>query len=125
METKRAIAMLGALAQETRLAIFRLLIRNAPRGLPAGAIGARLRQPPPTLSFHLNQLRFAGLVISRRQSRSIIYRANLDAMAELLAYLTRDCCGGRPELCAPLTALAAPALCASGSSRNPRRAARR
>ena len=96
-----AITALGALAQETRLDIFRLLIGKAPKGVPAGEIGERLGLPAPTLSFHLNQLRFAGLVSSRRQSRSIIYFANLAAMNGLLAYLTDNCCGGRPELCAP------------------------
>jgi ArsR family transcriptional regulator, arsenate/arsenite/antimonite-responsive transcriptional repressor len=101
MEKSSAITALGALAQETRLDIFRLLIGKAPQGVPAGEIGERLGLPPPTLSFHLNQLRFAGLVSSRRQSRSIIYFANLAAMNGLLAYLTDNCCGGRPELCAP------------------------
>ena len=118
--------MLGALAQETRLAIFRLLIRNVPEGMPAGAIGARLRQPAPTLSFHLNQLRFAGLVTSHRRSRSIIYKANLSAMADLLGFLTRDCCGGRPELCAPLAALAVGTpSCAPASAKPAKRAVRR
>jgi DNA-binding transcriptional ArsR family regulator len=101
MEKSAAITALGALAQETRLDIFRLLIGNAPNGVPAGEIGERLGLPAPTLSFHLNQLRFAGLVSSRRKSRSIIYFANLAAMNSLLAYLTDNCCGGRPELCAP------------------------
>jgi ArsR family transcriptional regulator len=101
MEAKSAIMALGALAQETRLDIFRLLVEQGPEGLPAGIIGERLDQPSPTLSFHLNQLRFAGLVTSRRKSRSIIYAANFTAMRELLAYLTENCCGGRPELCFP------------------------
>lgn len=101
MKKSVAIAALGALAQETRLDIFRLLIGKAPQGLPAGEIGERLGLPAPTLSFHLNQLRFARLVTSRRQSRSIIYFANYEAMNGLLAYLTDHCCGGRPELCAP------------------------
>ncbi len=96
-----AITALGALAQETRLDIFRLLIGRAPQGLPAGEIGERLGLPSPTLSFHLNQLRFAGLVTSRRQGRSIIYFADYEAMNGLLRYLTDHCCGGRPELCAP------------------------
>lgn len=91
--------VLGALAQETRLDIFRLLVEQGPEGLPAGIIGERLDQPSPTLSFHLNQLRFAGLVTSHRKSRSIIYAANFAVMQELLAYLTENCCGGRPELC--------------------------
>ena len=93
------IAALGALAQETRLDIFRLLVEKGPDGLPAGDIGARLGQPSPTMSFHLNQLRFAGLVTSRRESRSIIYSANFKAMTALLGYLTENCCAGRPEEC--------------------------
>jgi DNA-binding transcriptional ArsR family regulator len=104
MKKLTAIGALGALAQETRLDIFRLLVQKGPAGLPAGEIGERLGQPSPTLSFHLNQLRFAGLVASRRASRSIIYTANFKAMNELLAYLTDNCCGGRPELCAPAAA---------------------
>src|SRR6266849_3746677 len=101
MKKSTAAAALGALAQETRLDIFRLLVQKGPEGLPAGEIGERLGQPSPTLSFHLNQLRFAGLVTSRRASRSIIYSANFKAMNDLLAYLTENCCGGRPEICAP------------------------
>ena len=106
MKKATAIAALGALAQETRLDIFRLLVQKGPAGLPAGEIGTRLGQPSPTMSFHLNQLRFAGLVGSRRESRSIIYSANFKAMTDLLAYLTENCCGGRPELCSPTTASA-------------------
>ena len=101
MKKSTVIGALSALAQETRLDIFRLLVEKGPQGTPAGEIGQRLGQPSPTLSFHLNQLRFAGLVTSRRQSRSIIYSANFKAMTDLLAYLTENCCGGRPELCSP------------------------
>jgi ArsR family transcriptional regulator len=107
MKKSTAIAALGALAQETRLDIFRLLIGKAPQGLPAGEIGERLGLPAPTLSFHLNQLRFAGLVTSRREGRSIIYFADYRAMNRLLAYLTDNCCGGQPELCAPQPCAAA------------------
>jgi DNA-binding transcriptional ArsR family regulator len=96
-----AIAALGALAQETRLDIFRLLVERGPQGMAAGEIGERLKQPSPTLSFHLNQLRHAGLISSRRESRSIIYSANFNTMNGLMAYLTEKCCGGRPELCGP------------------------
>jgi ArsR family transcriptional regulator, arsenate/arsenite/antimonite-responsive transcriptional repressor len=106
MKKSKVIAALGALAQETRLDIFRLLVEKGPEGLPAGEMGERLGQPSPTMSFHLSQLRFAGLVESRRESRSIIYNANYKAMNELLGYLTENCCGGRPELCAPGTATA-------------------
>jgi ArsR family transcriptional regulator len=107
MKKAVVIAALSALAQETRLDIFRLLIQRGPEGIPAGEIGERLRQPSPTLSFHLNQLRFAGLVTSRRVSRSIIYSANYDAMNDLISYLTENCCSGKSELCEPKAKLAA------------------
>ena len=103
MKKSTAVVALGALAQETRLDIFRALVQEGPEGMAAGEIGARLALPSPTLSFHLNQLRFAGLLTSRRESRSIIYSANFKAMTGLLSYLTENCCGGRPELCAPST----------------------
>lgn len=111
-----AIEALGALAQETRLAIFRTLVQKGLGGMPAGAIGDRLRLPAPTLSFHLNQLRHAGLVVSRRESRSIIYTANYPTMNALLAYLTENCCGGQPELCAP-----APCRPAAGNGAKPKK----
>src|SRR6266436_4200911 len=101
MKKSTAVAALGALAQETRLEVFRLLVQKGPDGLAAGEIGDRLGLPSPTLSFHLNQLRFAGLVTSRRVSRSIIYSANFKGMNDLLTYLTDNCCEGRPELCSP------------------------
>ncbi len=110
MKKSTAVAALGALAQETRLGIFRLLVQKGPEGLAAGDIGDRLGLPSPTLSFHLNQLRFAGLVSSRRVSRSIIYSANFKAMNGLLAYLTENCCGGRQDLCAPEVCTPAAAL---------------
>jgi ArsR family transcriptional regulator, arsenate/arsenite/antimonite-responsive transcriptional repressor len=112
MKRSKVIGALSALAQETRLDIFRLLVEKGPEGLAAGEIGERLRQPSPTLSFHLNQLRFAGLVSSRRQSRSIIYSANFEAMNAVIGYLTENCCGGRPELCAP----ASLSTCAPGKA---------
>src|ERR1700683_1566448 len=101
MKKSTVIEALGALAQETRLDIFRLLVQSGPGGLAGGGIGEARGPPSPTLSFHLNQLRFAGLINSRRKSRSIIYSANFKAMNGLLAYLTENSCGGRPELCAP------------------------
>jgi DNA-binding transcriptional ArsR family regulator len=103
MKKSLVVSSLGALAQETRLDIFRLLVQRGPEGIAAGEIAQRLGLPSATLSFHLNQLRFAGLVSSRRKSRSIIYSANFKAMAELVGYLTENCCGGRPELCMPVT----------------------
>lgn len=101
MEVKNAIDALAALAQETRLAAFRLLVREGPDGLPAGVIAERLGIPAPTLSFHLNQLNAAGLVVARRDGRSILYAVNFAGMRDLLGFLVEDCCAGRPELCAP------------------------
>ena len=94
MDQLEAIAALSALAQETRLDIFRLLVRAGGEGLPAGSIGARLELPPATLSFHLNQLRHAGLIRFRREGRSLIYAAEYAAMNDLVGYLTENCCAG-------------------------------
>jgi len=122
MKKSSVVTALGALAQETRLDVFRLLVQSGPEGMPAGDIGARLGQPSPTLSFHLNQLRFAGLVTSRRASRSIIYSANFKAMTDLLGYLTENCCAGRQELCAPSDLSgSAPAYAAQPTSKSNRR----
>jgi ArsR family transcriptional regulator, arsenate/arsenite/antimonite-responsive transcriptional repressor len=96
---KLLIAALAALAQESRLDIFRLLVQAGPDGIPAGQIGERLGLPSATLSFHLNQLRHAGLVTFRRESRSLIYAAEYAAMNELLAYLTENCCQGDASSC--------------------------
>jgi DNA-binding transcriptional ArsR family regulator len=104
MDTKQAIDALGALAQETRLQVFRLLVTAGPEGLPAGAIAAELGAPTSTLSFHLAYLSRAGLVVSQRESRSIIYSANFDGMRGLLDFLTMDCCKARPEMCRPVSA---------------------
>src|SRR5260221_5980684 len=93
MDQVNAIAALGALAQETRLRLFRLLVTCGPQGLPAGAIGERLGVAPSSLSFHLQQLVHAGLITQRRLSRQLIYSAEYGAMTELLAYLTENCCG--------------------------------
>ena len=93
MDTTQTLAALGALAQETRLEIFRLLVQRGPEGLAAGAIAEELRVAAPTLSFHLQQLMHAGLIGQRRESRSLIYSANFAAMRGLVAYLTENCCG--------------------------------
>ena len=100
MEQKRAIAALGALAQETRLELFRLLVTCGPEGLRAGVIAERLGVQPSSLSFHLSQLTHAGLITQRRLSRQLIYSADYGAMNELLAYLTENCCG-KGANCAP------------------------
>ena len=99
MEKQTAIGALAALAQETRLDIFRFLVELGPEGLPAGQIGERFGLPSPTLSFHLNQLKQAGLVTARRESRLIYYAANYATMNGLMAYLTENCCRGQPQTC--------------------------
>lgn len=94
MEIKEALAALAALAHETRLAVYRLLIEAGPKGLAVGDISERLELAPATLSFHLAQLRRAGLVDSRREGRTLYQRADFAAMNGLVAYLTENCCGG-------------------------------
>ncbi len=96
MDPQPAIRALGALAQEHRLAAFRLLVQAGPDGLPAGTLAERIGVPPSSMSFHLAQLANAGLVSQRRQSRSIIYAADYAAMNGLMAYLTENCCAGVP-----------------------------
>lgn len=97
-----AVQALAALAQETRLGIFRRLVAAGPGGLPAGDIAASLGVPANTLSFHLAQLAQAALVTATREGRMIRYRADFPRMAELIGFLLADCCGGRPEICLPL-----------------------
>jgi DNA-binding transcriptional ArsR family regulator len=99
MEKPDAIVALAALAHETRLDVFRLLVQTGPDGMPAGRIGERLGLPSATLSFHLTHLRHAGLVTFRRESRSLIYMAAYPAMNDLLAYLTANCCQGDAAAC--------------------------
>lgn len=94
MEATDVIRALGALAQEHRLGVFRLLVQAGPDGLPAGALAEALGVAPSSMSFHLSQMANAGLVTQRRQSRSIIYSADFAAMNGLMAYLTENCCGG-------------------------------
>lgn len=96
MKSDRAIGMLGALAQEHRLAVFRLLVELGDEGMTAGAIAERLGIPSSSLSFHLAQLRHAGLIGQQRWHRALIYRANYSAMSALVAFLTENCCGGAP-----------------------------
>jgi DNA-binding transcriptional ArsR family regulator len=99
MEKLDAITALAALAQGTRLDVFRMLVQAGTEGMPAGRIGERLDLPSATLSFHLNQLRHAGLVTFRREGRSLIYVAEYAAMNALLAYLTENCCQGDATGC--------------------------
>jgi ArsR family transcriptional regulator, arsenate/arsenite/antimonite-responsive transcriptional repressor len=106
METKQAIQALSALAQESRLSIFRLLVQAGPDGMAAGAIGEKLDIPPATLSFHLAGLARAGLARSRQDGRFVFYSADFDATNSLVGYLTENCCGGAacsPTACQPAT----------------------
>ena len=114
MEMETAISVLGALAHEGRLSTFRLLVQAGADGLAAGEIARRLDVLPNTLSSSLNILSHAGLIRSRRRGRSIIYTADYDAMRQLLAFLLEDCCGGEPEICAPLLAVASQCCDAEG-----------
>lgn len=107
MNAGPVIRALGALAQEHRLAVFRLLVQAGPQGMPAGALADSLGVPASSMSFHLAQLANAGLVTQRRQSRSIIYAADFAAMNDLMAYLTENCCGG--AACAPMASCTPPA----------------
>ncbi len=103
MEITQAIDRLAALAQETRLGVFRLLVQTGPDGLAAGDIAETLGVSPSTMSFHLSQLEQAGLLRSHRVHRQIIYTADYEGMRRLLGFLTDDCCQGRPEICTPMS----------------------
>ena len=96
MENKSAVTALAALAQDSRLAIFRLLVQTGPAGMSAGKIGETLGIAPSSLSFHMKELAYANLVSSKQESRYVIYAANFQAMDELIAFLTENCCGGAP-----------------------------
>jgi len=111
MDSDAIILALGALAQPTRLDTFRLLVRHEPGGMAAGEIARLLAVPQNTLSAHLAILARAGLVSSERQGRSILYRADLACVRALTVALVKDCCGGCPELCAPLVAELSPVCC--------------
>ncbi len=112
MEIKAAVTALSALAQETRLAVFRLLIEAGPEGTPAGVIGEKLGVAPATLSFHLKELDRAGLATARPSGRFVYYAANFERMAELMSFLTRNCCRGMPQECLTLVETALDRCCA-------------
>ncbi|MBA3994425.1 MAG: transcriptional regulator [Cyanobacteria bacterium DS2.3.42] len=99
MKTTQAVGALSALAQETRLQIFRLLVRKGSLGMAAGDLSEHFSIPPATMSFHLKELSSAGLIISRRESRSIIYSANYDQMQELMGFLLENCCADNGGKC--------------------------
>jgi ArsR family transcriptional regulator len=104
MEERQALSCLSALAHETRLALFRLLVQQGSSGLPAGGIALRLSVPSPTLSFHLKELERAGLIFATRQHRQILYATDYDGMRALIDFIMRDCCQGHPELCSGFSA---------------------
>ena len=108
METNDALAALSALAQETRLAVFRLLVRREPDGMAAGDLAKAIGVAANSMSVHLGVLSHAGLVTSQRHRRSIIYRADLARFRDLMLFMLKDCCDGRSEICAPLIADLAP-----------------
>ena len=104
MEKPNAVAALAALAQDSRLDVFRLLVEAGPEGMPAGEVASALGLAPNTLTFHFDRLRVAGLVTVRREGRSMIYAARFETMNALIAYLTENCCGGAAA-CAPTVCL--------------------
>ena len=101
MKTKRALVALSALAQESRLAVFRLLVKHGPEGLTPGVIAECLDMPPPTLSFHLKALAQSGLVVAKSEGRFVRYRADMAAFNALVEFLTEDCCQGQSAACLP------------------------
>jgi len=103
MQSSTAIDALGALAQTDRLAAFRLVLAAGPDGLASGRIADELGVQPTRMSFHLNTLERAGVLNSRREGRHILYAVNLPLMRDLLGFLTDECCGGHPEICAELS----------------------
>jgi DNA-binding transcriptional ArsR family regulator len=102
MKESQALEAFAALSQETRLRIVRLLVKAGPEGLSAGMVADAMGVSGSNVSFHLSQLEHAGLLESRRESRSIIYTAVYPALADLIEFLTKDCCEGRPEVCLPV-----------------------
>ena len=124
MEIKAAATALAALAQETRLAIYRLLVEAGPDGVSAGRIGETLKVPGATLSFHLKELSRANLVSSRQERQFIYYAADFERMAALMTFLTQNCCQGMPQKCLTVVETALEKCCASAESK-PKRKRRR
>ncbi len=113
MEERQALIAFGALSQETRLKLLRLLVTAGPDGVAAGALAEQVEVSPSNVSFHLKEMERAGLVAARRDSRSMIYTAEFDALADLIRFLMEDCCSGHPEICVPAVSRAA--CCEPGS----------
>ncbi|KQY20019.1 ArsR/SmtB family transcription factor [Rhizobium sp. Root482] len=120
MDQRQALASFGALSQETRLQIVRMLVVAGTDGMAAGSIAEKLGVSPSNISFHLKELDRAGLIAQQRESRSIIYTANYDALGGLVRFLMEDCCSGHPEICAPAVEVAA---CCTLEGSTPRRLA--
>jgi DNA-binding transcriptional ArsR family regulator len=104
MDERQALIAFGALSQETRLRLLRLLVIAGPEGIAAGALAEKVEVSPSNVSFHLKELERAGLVTTRRDARSIVYSAEYDALSGLLRFLMEDCCSRRPEICEPALA---------------------
>jgi ArsR family transcriptional regulator len=117
MKSDEAVLALGALAQEHRLGVYRMLVKAGPDGMAAGEIADALGMPASSLSFHLAHLNRAGLVAQRRAGRSLIYAADFARMNGLLAFLIEDCCQGRPEVCAPTAEAVSRASCCTPAPR--------
>lgn len=115
MNRRQALSGFAALSQDTRLAIVRLLVKAGPDGIGAGQIADEVGVSASNLSFHLKELVHAGLVESMRDARAIIYTANYETLRGLIGFLMKDCCAGRPEICAPI--LSDPACCAPAKAR--------
>ena len=121
MEIKSAVTALAALAQETRLSIFRLLVEAGPKGISAGRIGETLEVPAATLSFHLKELARAGLVSSRQERQFIYYEVDFERMAELMTFLTQNCCQGMPQECLTVVETALGRCCSPKLKPKPKR----
>lgn len=117
MESKAAVVALAALAQETRLSIFRLLVQAGPEGVAAGRVGDDLGVAPATLSFHLKELHRASLVTSRQEGRFIYYAVDFEHMAALMSFLTQNCCQGMPQECLTVVETALGRCCAPARSK--------
>jgi len=118
MELTAAVITLAALAQETRLAVFRLLVEAGPEGVAAGRIGESLKVPGATLSFHLKELARAGLVTTRQERQFIYYAVDFERMAELMTFLTQNCCQGMPQKCLTVVETALGSCCAPAKSKS-------
>jgi len=116
MDQRQAVAAFAALGQEHRLRIVRALVTAGPDGLAAGVLAQEVGVAGTNLSFHVKELSHAGLIQSRREGRSVIYTATFPSLGDLIAFLMRDCCQGRPEVCAPAVEALAACLCTPGDT---------